>query len=83
MMLSKIPLGYATNRGMGAIAVDSIKITGNGLAPELAALADVTLENSNLNNLSPELLNTLTASWKAWINEQTNHQTEVQGGTAS
>ena len=83
MMLSKIPLGYATNRGMGAIAVDSIKITGTGLAPELAALADVQLENSNLNPLSPDLLNTLTASWKAWIDSQTNHQTEVQGGTAS
>ncbi len=79
MMLSKIPLGYATNRGMGAIAVDSIKITGTGLDPELAALADVTLENGNLNNLSPELLNTLTTSWKTWINDQT----EVQGVTAS
>lgn len=83
MMLSKIPLGYATNRGMGAIAVDSIKVTGNGLDPELAALADVQLENSNLNTLSPELLNTLTAGWKAWIASQTNYQTEVQGGTAS
>ena len=83
MMLSKIPLGYATNRGMGAIAVDSIKITGAGLAPELAALADVTIENSNLNNLSPELLNALTTSWKEWIDSQTNHQTEVQGVTAS
>jgi len=78
MMLSKIPLGYATNRGMGAIAVDSIEITGTGLAPELAALAKVTLENSNLNNLSPELLNTLTASWEAWIKKE-----KVQGGTAS
>ncbi|ELS31691.1 MULTISPECIES: RAMP superfamily CRISPR-associated protein [Pseudanabaena] len=83
MMLSKIPLGYATNRGMGAIAVDSIKVTGNGLDPELAALADVKLENSNLNPLSPELLNTLTASWKAWIASQTNRKTEVKGGTAS
>jgi CRISPR/Cas system CSM-associated protein Csm3 (group 7 of RAMP superfamily) len=83
MMLSKIPLGYATNRGMGAIAVDRIKITGNGLTPELAALADVTIENSNLNNLSPELLNALTTSWKEWIDSQTNHQTEVQGVTAS
>ena len=82
MMLSKIPLGYATNRGMGAIAVDSINITGTGLAEELAALADVKLENSNLNNLSRELLDTLTASWKAWIDSQTNHQTEVQGVTA-
>jgi CRISPR/Cas system CSM-associated protein Csm3 (group 7 of RAMP superfamily) len=78
MMLSKIPLGYATNRGMGAIAVDSIEITGTGLAPELTALADVTLENSNLNPLSPELLNTLTASWTTWIKKE-----KVQGGTAS
>ena len=83
MMLSKVPLGYATNRGMGAISVDSIKITGTGLAPELGALADVQLENSNLNPLSPELLNTLTASWKEWIDSQRNHQTEVQGGKAS
>ena len=63
--------------------MDSIKITGAGLAPELAALADVTIENSNLNNLSPELLNALTTSWKEWIDSQTNHQTEVQGVTAS
>lgn len=66
MMLSKIPLGYATNRGMGAIAVDSINITGSGLDLDFAALESVTFTDKNFNGLD---LSKLTTQWKQWIDK--------------
>jgi CRISPR/Cas system CSM-associated protein Csm3 (group 7 of RAMP superfamily) len=78
MMLTKIPLGYATNRGMGSITVDSINITGEGLAANLAALTKVSLTGSNLNSLDRELLTMLTNKWKAWIGQET----PVEAGAA-
>ena len=66
LMLSKIPLGYGTNRGMGAIAVDSINITGSGFSKDLAPL---NLENKNLDDLDRELLSTLSDKWKQWIDK--------------
>jgi len=66
LMLSKIPFGYGTNRGMGAIAVDSINITGIGLDLDFAALESVTFTDRNFNGLD---LSKLTTQWKQWIDK--------------
>jgi len=78
MMLTKIPLGYATNRGMGAIAVDRININGFGLAGDLATLSNLTLEGNHLNDLNHELLSTLNKKWKEWIEKTSKNQERVK-----
>ncbi len=70
MMLAKIPLGYATNRGMGAITVERINIKGEGLDESLSKLTEVTLTGSNLEKLDSSLRKMLTEKWRAWIDSE-------------
>jgi hypothetical protein len=51
---------------MGAIAVDSINITGIGLDLDFAALESVTFTDRNFNGLD---LSKLTTQWKQWIDK--------------
>jgi CRISPR/Cas system CSM-associated protein Csm3 (group 7 of RAMP superfamily) len=67
MMLAKIPLGYGTNRGMGAIAVESIDIRGEGLGEDLSQLSEVGLTEGNLEGLDANLRTMLTKKWQEWI----------------
>jgi CRISPR/Cas system CSM-associated protein Csm3 (group 7 of RAMP superfamily) len=72
---SRIPLGYGTNRGMGAIKVIDVVINGRGLDDPLAALAGVTLSDGKLTIKSTELLDKLNHAWMQWLN------TSAIGGT--
>lgn len=74
---NRIPLGYNTNRGMGAIEVKDIFIQG-------AELAEIYLESleggvhckeGKISNLDSVLLETLNAEWKNWIE---SHQTQAE-----
>ncbi|AFZ11527.1 protein of unknown function DUF324 [Crinalium epipsammum PCC 9333] len=63
----KIPLGYATNRGMGAIKVDSISIQGRNLDEALSAFLPATLNNGNIATLHRKFLDQLNKAWQQWI----------------
>lgn len=68
MMAKRIPLGYGTNRGMGAIVVNSIHIQGKDLPENLSALQDVTWQSGQFNDLDANLRGLLTTAWTNWIN---------------
>lgn len=63
----RIPLGYATNRGMGEIRVTNITLSGQGFHGALATLnSEISLPQGNLIELG-ELLTTLNNAWTSWI----------------
>lgn len=74
----RLPLGFATNRGMGAVAVDRVSVRGDGLADELAELEHVVLENGRLDGLSDRVRGTLTSDWQSWIQKHQKHQKQRQ-----
>ena len=64
----KIPLGYGVNRGMGAIAISNIKLTGSGLGALLPSLNfPLDLQGGNIAGLGQEVLQQLTSAWQAKI----------------
>jgi CRISPR/Cas system CSM-associated protein Csm3 (group 7 of RAMP superfamily) len=63
----RIPLGFATHRGMGAVAVTGIAFTAVNCQPPLAALDGVRLAGGDLGGLPGELADTLTRYWQEWI----------------
>jgi CRISPR/Cas system CSM-associated protein Csm3 (group 7 of RAMP superfamily) len=64
----KIPLGYGVNRGMGAIAINKIKLTGSGLETLLPNLNfPLDLQGGNIADLGQEVLQQLTSAWQAKI----------------
>ena len=70
MMAGRIPLGYGTNRGMGAIAINYIHIQGKGLedlSDNFSALQNVTWESGQFNDLDANLRGLLTTAWTNWI----------------
>lgn len=68
----RIPLGFGANRGLGAIEVTKVEISGRGLAEPLTSLTEATLEDGRIEELSGHLLRHLTNSWQAWLDEQMN-----------
>ncbi|NCJ08015.1 hypothetical protein GS597_16175 [Synechococcales cyanobacterium C] len=66
----RIPLGYGTNRGMGAIAVQNINIKGRGLPETLSALEDIYLPQGNITAINADCLNSLTKEWKDYYLKQ-------------
>jgi CRISPR/Cas system CSM-associated protein Csm3 (group 7 of RAMP superfamily) len=74
----RIPLGYGVNRGMGAIAVDSINVNGRGLGDgELAELTDFSLSISAGGKFEGIEGNVLRLINDAWGKAIRSHQ---QGG---
>ncbi|MFM7885531.1 MAG: RAMP superfamily CRISPR-associated protein, partial [Pseudanabaena sp.] len=64
----RIPLGYGVNRGMGAIAISNIKLTGSGLDTLLPSLNfPLDLQGGNTADLGQEVLQQLTSAWQAKI----------------
>ncbi|WP_286394415.1 RAMP superfamily CRISPR-associated protein [Pseudanabaena mucicola] len=64
----KIPLGYGVNRGMGAIVINNIKLTGSGLDTLLPSLNfPLDLQGGNTADLGQEVLQQLTSAWQAKI----------------
>jgi CRISPR/Cas system CSM-associated protein Csm3 (group 7 of RAMP superfamily) len=68
LSMGKIPLGYGTNRGMGAIRVNNIKLTGSGFDELLSNLAlPQELQNGDITGLGQEVLQNLTEAWQTKI----------------
>ena len=70
LMRSSIPLGYGTNRGMGAIAVNRIEFRCSQAPAHqsiLQALDGCSIAQSNLTELDGELLQRLDACWHNWL----------------
>jgi CRISPR/Cas system CSM-associated protein Csm3 (group 7 of RAMP superfamily) len=63
----KIPLGYGVNRGMGAIEVESIHVSGQGLEDKLTDFNLLIDSNGSFAGIDPELLNTIDSAWQAVI----------------
>jgi len=73
-----IPLGYAGNRGMGAIADAEVEFAyASDELPELRALDGRTLAGGgDLSGLPGDALDALDAAWQRWIHARR------EGGTA-
>ena len=70
LMAGRIPLGYGTNRGMGAIAIERIRFEDSNLPEPWAALQGVTLKRADgLQKLDPEIGRSLQEAWTNWIRE--------------
>ncbi len=65
----RIPLGFGTNRGMGAVEVTGITITPHGLDPALTQLQQVRIQSGKLVGLSDELRASLNRAWAQWTEE--------------
>ncbi|PSB21784.1 hypothetical protein C7B76_04925 [filamentous cyanobacterium CCP2] len=66
---NRIPLGYGTNRGMGAIEVEQITFEGEGLDDSLGELTEKSLVKDDgmpftLTQLESEVLATLNHAWR-------------------
>ena len=66
-MNSQIPIGFGTNRGMGAINVTEVEIKGKGIPDEFSTLSATKLEK--FYDLDKELLGSLNKYWQNWIQE--------------
>lgn len=76
LMDGRLTIGFGGNRGMGAIAVEKIEITGKGELEDLAALDNLTLTTSDFSEIDSNLLDTLNQSWITWIKSETNGNNE-------
>ncbi|GBD36741.1 hypothetical protein HRbin36_01869 [bacterium HR36] len=74
----RIPLGFATHRGMGTICVNKVSFAINTSDSTLANLAQVRLENGQLLNVPEEI----KQAWQQWIRQARQRARENQGATA-
>lgn len=61
----RLPLGFATHRGMGTVQVTGFEIHAHDLEGELASVRNIRLENGRFQNLS----NSLESAWQNWIRQ--------------
>lgn len=59
----RLPLGFATHRGMGTVQVTGLDIQGHDLEGDLVTLEQIQIHNGKLQNL-PDVL---TTAWKQWV----------------
>lgn len=69
LILGRLPLGYATNRGMGAIQVNGVTVNYSGSEEMLTHLSAIHIENGNLI-LATELKDYLEQSWRSWMDAE-------------
>jgi CRISPR/Cas system CSM-associated protein Csm3 (group 7 of RAMP superfamily) len=62
----RLPLGFATHRGMGAVEVKSVTITPQNVEAPLVGLGGVTVSNHGLANVPPAL----NQAWRNWIERE-------------
>lgn len=70
---SLITFGFGRNRGMGAVAIDSIKLTGfdlDELDPALGALNSLDLDLGRLGEKEAEIRRTLSSAWSGWVDKE-------------
>ncbi len=61
----RLPLGFATHRGMGTVQVTSLEVQGHDLDEALAGLCDIRLQDGRLTDL-PSNLN---SAWQQWVTQ--------------
>ncbi len=66
----RVPLGYATHRGMGHVEIDRVEIFGKDLPEELHPLEEVTLEHGQLNHLPDAFRRELNRTWQQWLKDR-------------
>jgi CRISPR/Cas system CSM-associated protein Csm3 (group 7 of RAMP superfamily) len=68
----RLPLGFATHRGMGAVRVDKVELAAHQAGPPLDRLGEVSVSADGLAGVPGEL----SAAWRRWIDQN------VSGGSA-
>lgn len=63
----RLPLGFATHRGLGAVQVEQIEIRGVDLPEYLRGLEHVLLAGGRLADLPPRLRQDLNQAWQQWL----------------
>ena len=66
---NRLPFGFATNRGMGEIVVNKIKIEGEGLSGDLEAFEKFET-TGKFSELSQDLKDKLKTEWRQWRKNQ-------------
>jgi CRISPR/Cas system CSM-associated protein Csm3 (group 7 of RAMP superfamily) len=61
----RLPLGFATHRGMGTVQVTGLDIQGHDLEGDLVTLEHIQIHNGKLQNL-PDVL---TTAWQQWVTQ--------------
>ncbi|MDW8242456.1 MAG: RAMP superfamily CRISPR-associated protein [Thermogemmata sp.] len=65
LIQGRLPLGFATHRGMGAVQVTGLQVQGYGLHPPLSELDGIALREGRLQNV-PSFLKD---AWTAWVRQ--------------
>jgi CRISPR/Cas system CSM-associated protein Csm3 (group 7 of RAMP superfamily) len=63
----RLPLGFATHRGMGTVSVGQVEMVGVDLPEPLAQLGHVVLPGGRLNALPADLRQAMNRAWQQWI----------------
>ncbi len=71
----RIPLGFATHRGMGSIRVIRIGFESGDLDHDLAIVNQVLIENGRLIRVPEEI----KRAWRQWLHETQSARTPSQG----
>jgi hypothetical protein len=66
----RLPLGFATHRGMGEVTIKQVTITPFHTSPPLNQLGQVTVSAQDLGSVPREV----KAAWEAWV---THNRAEV------
>jgi CRISPR/Cas system CSM-associated protein Csm3 (group 7 of RAMP superfamily) len=75
----RVPLGFATNRGMGAIEVESVHFSGRDLSSECQELAALDLPGGDFAGIPQRTRDALQAAWKRWCESASAaRETEVR-----
>jgi CRISPR/Cas system CSM-associated protein Csm3 (group 7 of RAMP superfamily) len=70
----RIPLGYGVNRGLGAISVQSIQISGSSLTPNFTDFNLSIASNGSFQGIDSGLLTNLDEAWLSAIDNIKNPQ---------
>jgi CRISPR/Cas system CSM-associated protein Csm3 (group 7 of RAMP superfamily) len=65
----RIPLGYGVNRGLGAISVQSIQISGSGLIPDSPDFSWSIASHGSFESIDNHSLVSLDEAWRLAITE--------------
>uniref|UniRef100_A0A7C4LNP0 CRISPR type III-associated protein domain-containing protein n=1 Tax=Schlesneria paludicola TaxID=360056 RepID=A0A7C4LNP0_9PLAN len=63
----RLPLGFATHRGMGTVSVEQVEVVGVDLPEPLAQFGHVVLSGGRLTELPADLRQAMNRAWQQWI----------------
>ncbi len=65
----RLPLGFATHRGVGSVTIEQVKITGFDLPNTLSALQNITLSEGRLSELDAAFREQLNTACRNFIDD--------------